>query len=1384
MEESEALEELTIVRSTSSPVTSVATSPAGIVPIAENAKFDFRGHAAKVLSVQQWPAELPLLHPRVAWKLLDQKVERREIRNIMHKYENSFTGEDVVDVLCSEEGFDEFKKYRKMVVEFLEQCGVIVAVGHGKSFFSKTQRLFRLVDLEETFVNTGALFIRVDGAEGLLAESISGTSNTSATIHLGDTSISTATIRRDLNPQWQANFVFIVAFNKETSGSGTFLHLVGGSQKPETASPSPKNRRSLPRSRKPLAISVHVHAHRMNRTKTNIGQTKEIYLDQIPTHDKTTRNIEALPQKTYILKRLKYRDTNVLLAARAGFRGNKIAKREMTDETLGNSSSRNASSKTVVDCSDFKTSPKSPMLKQASIHTSIDRGDLSDFSSGDDGGDEEDEVDEDDIAANLLRNSIEKNKELTQEKKKHAHSQDSGSAASERRRTREDSAIEGNTKMGEICMRLLWVQTCEYGASSALVRSPSTNSEPNAQILDDGGTDTGSVSEGEKKSSNRSLLRHLSRSMTGELPSFETAPKKPGDLKRQTSRLNRFVGLRKKSNSTRLDLTTDGTKNASGEEKGISREVQFLEARRKAEQGFDERRAAMEEAMQEHHNLLSKGSAGTNVDITETRNYLEDMPRAVTKLLKGTESKEEKEAAKSVRCFLFDRTAKAFELLAVNNEIPRSNWVLLAPLMPPLCCTFNAHEVFDALLQAQLGKKLNRIIAMSGQLRTVRYPVFFSFVMALRSEQMYVVKNMSRLKSEFPEMNNRFGGDEIALRIAEKVRGGREMNNGYRKSQYGGRLVVSTEAVYFTKKHRFHANELQRIPMRHATQVLESNGSVDYGLMVGFSMKDLNVSESTSMQGKPLEMNPSQTQQEDIFEEFLSNEESEGEVVDALIGEEVSGMSEDDEVYHRNKLEEVLQTPFEGVTSSSEKSDQARPKSVMTESNSKHGEESKPFALKIPKRIIAKYAVFRFPSYSTWKKRDVDILIIRDVIACQILCELVIRPIFKQEVDHVIWQDENLDEEVFLEKVFVHARREVLVRDVISFKALVRMSEKRDWEWLDWIDTFEAFGDKWSWKRWTPMALLDIICSAAQPMTKKNSKLILSANLCLHALALQLIRDVAEKSDLQIEWAKDVSKRVSGRHGEPETQKNLMFRNEAEVFQGKNLRRCLDTWWLDFSAAMQTDIVRSAAKLKSLGQNVELFKTIMEPLKLAILEVKDFFHAVITWESVSLTVLLGFVMLCLILTGYTAYSLGIVSGSIGLYSLQLRSIRRKQGFRKLYVPLKQKKTLLEKYRGIKVQYQYVKKFMQRLNIFLLRFRAIFTWENESVTFKFTMLIFAITFVLLFAPRMFYELFIWAFVFTKKFRSGRTSRRIKAYILNEWNQVPPTALWEKDEPVHH
>jgi hypothetical protein len=92
--------------------------------------------------------------------------------------------------------------------------------------------------------------------------------------------------------------------------------------------------------------------------------------------------------------------------------------------------------------------------------------------------------------------------------------------------------------------------------------------------------------------------------------------------------------------------------------------------------------------------------------------------------------------------------------------------------------------------------------------------------------------------------------------------------------------------------------------------------------------------------------------------------------------------------------------------------------------------------------------------------------------------------------------------------------------------------------------------------------------------------------------------------------------------------------------------------------------------------------------------------------------------------------------------------------------------------------------MQKLNLFLLKLRAVLTWENEEVTMQLLLLSGAVSLVLLAAPRLAYELAIWVYIFTKRFRSGRFSLMIKTHVAGLWDRVPLTPLWEKTAKQPH
>jgi hypothetical protein len=92
--------------------------------------------------------------------------------------------------------------------------------------------------------------------------------------------------------------------------------------------------------------------------------------------------------------------------------------------------------------------------------------------------------------------------------------------------------------------------------------------------------------------------------------------------------------------------------------------------------------------------------------------------------------------------------------------------------------------------------------------------------------------------------------------------------------------------------------------------------------------------------------------------------------------------------------------------------------------------------------------------------------------------------------------------------------------------------------------------------------------------------------------------------------------------------------------------------------------------------------------------------------------------------------------------------------------------------------------MQKVNLFLLKLRAVLTWENEEVTMQLLLLSGGVSLLLLAAPRLAYELAIWIYIFTKRFRSGRFSLMVKTHIAGLWDRVPLTPLWEKTAKEPH
>lgn len=1561
---------------------------------------------------------------------------------------------------------ESIRTHALVVLEYLENSGILVPVGHGKKFKSWTQRLFRTVDVYSLqYHNYGAVFVHVDNADGLIADNMSGTSNPSAEVRLGDTKISTPIIRRDLNPVWKSTFIFFVRFEMSVDADRSGLAAVKrpvlnsrGSERGGYQVEAPRLESTLssvsmnapeekllearemvalgrgqggtvtngnagmhsqspnlqPTKRSELELSIEVYAHRSPRGRMGIGRTSSIPLRTVRAQRKSLADICSVQGMTLSLFRKRVKDKNVLLAARTGFKQGKTAMDSVED---GISRSAKAAAKRVI-----QRSQSSNDGGTSGGNGDAGLGDLSDLDNDEDDSSEFDSEEEfrppdmegppprlersntctstssapknaydfSDSEESALLRALQLSEPYSDQEYDHhfggakgnnsnlqmspasrpmsvsRNGQDCTKSPAHQNQQQNGGQHYTNSKLGQLEVRLAWVQLVPDAASGAFSPSPlcpprsasgsiSDLTElhlppPNITMVDQqneesiplvSANNTHSVTPGlaaaaaasaaaniatttttansnaKSKPGHTSLPRPRlfqkrdSSRMPGQ-PALEDSAQssstvsettdRPKSLKRQTSKLNRILTLRsKKPQATSVVLGDMQGGDAS--ELARSRKVQYREQRRQALMCHVERRAAIEAALED----FKKSSHKT----TKRRSSISSLQDIGNGVRTSKEISEDAEAELAVRCFLFEYPVEAFKLLAgEDQQIVRAMWITLAPLLPPLCHALNAHQVFDALLLAQFGNKLNRKLAMSSQVRALGFPVFEIYVRSLKASSLSLEKAKRKAVADFPALQRYLADGEKLVCMMDKVRGGRSQETAYRRSQYGGRLFVTTRAVYFAKKHTFHSNELVREDLWNAVQVLESNGSVDFGLMIGFSNKVnreeniINMSGSTSpsmLPGflpskggysgdqhqhaeNPRAPSPSPSPSPSPYlgpsqVGAFQNEET-GELrtdmpnIDDLISRLAADRLLDDEDYEFEDFddEENDSEPPDGpgflsrASSAPENSSHGASRSEDESPNLKEGKTPSPgrFEIVLPRKTIARYVVYRFPAYGTWRRRDVDILKLRALIAVRIFVEHVLSVVLEKYIVKI----ETVGSGVEISKPTMlaasrEAAGEVALADLQSFKALVRMSEKRDWEWLDGVDTFEAFGDKWSWKRWSPLAFNNLVCSAVQPHTKRSENLRARANESLFTLAIELLKQVASAKQYSITWSRGFTKAVnkkdeisnsslgsapppttaSSAHAsrtppqartlqssisedtlydaldDDDAATNASATSTASVEANSDLLKAgyrpdlassvgslnslnwnevashgslysartspallesVDKWWLEQTKQLQSDIVRSATRLKSLSQNIDLFMNVLLPIKNVAHDTKEIYHAVITWESPGFTIGLGIVSFVLIVLGYTAHLCGILIAAVALYLLHMRHVRDNEGFRKLYVPPRQKKTLLEKYRGIKEKYQVAKKVLQRINLVLLRIRSVLTWENERVSTHVTCWFIALAMILIITPRMVYELAVWVYIFTKKFRSGRFRRRVIAYLTELWNEVPPAPLWEKIE----
>ncbi|CAK9102630.1 Multiple C2 and transmembrane domain-containing protein 2 [Durusdinium trenchii] len=1520
---------------------------------AGTARWAVGAHACRATHAVAWPLPLPLLHPRDLAAVV-RKLETKSRKSVINTYEDVVTGEEVVEGLAAELG-GEISDYDGTVLELLEECELLLPVTAVDKFRHRRKRLYRVPKplLEgkgvtpaggtkvSTPFHVGVIYVHASGADGLLAESMTGTSDAFATIVIGDAKSYTRVVKRELNPDWKETWAFVVRFQE--GGATSRSEAPRGNGLETTALSSGNLKGKAGEDAPELCLSLRVYASmKKGMSRSNIGNTVHRPVRNLFASHKTVKSYLDVPEVTLMLHRdARKKKRGMLLEFRGGLTEHldKVAKQEeqiaranalqevsgvslSSDNEEGHSDSDEAEEEALFAAGMERAAAK--MSPGHEHHVADDR--LHSMGSAD----RESSVGEE------LQSSLDR-----------ANATEASAAA------RDQGADDGgNAKIGRVMARCVWMD-CVFARVDAsdetLSRDNATAAVPpqragtehpreDARVAGDreGQRDPGMISRfkgalgrsGSGHNVTKAAKTREEEDQGGAAP--DTNAKAPGGipkLKRQDSRFAKMGrSLMRRNSSMRMSALEAQEVSSGGGDHGMSRSVQYAEMRKQAKSVLPLRRAAIEDALlrfAENRFVpkypVAEYKAGPSKATTFETRIEEDGDAAASPV-------SPLEPGSSTRCFVIKHPRDAFDLLGgtESEEIDRAMWVNLAPLLAPLCHFINAHEVFDALLMCQFGSKLTRAVIMSGQVLCVRYPVFYSYVRMLHSDRISLDKAWRKSIEEFPDLKCR-NADEVPVRIVDKVRGGRQEAAFMRgKSQYGGKLVITTTSIYFLKRHIFHSNDFVREDLLDGVQVLESNGAVDYGLMVGFknskpppspvrpSSRVLDSSASLSSVAsdvastaelksptdvkrnkrkspKAMLLRAFRTQGESVGDKDLSIEgrqlEDEGDFEDAGSvtshdgGPEIVGnMSEADKllqtlVSEQAHLEEDdfddivdwFAEPGEEDEDRDESKvggtqlgrgrddghgldDRASASGVIGAGDDVGGDDNddaeledfeslpKPtaevlrflgmFAINFKSPTVGRYAVYRFPSYGSWRKRDVDILILRNVIAYRIFCDHVLDELIKSSI-------ESISGTVSLKQFREQARScalHALLMDITCLKALVKLSEKKEQQWLSGVDTFEAFGDKWSWKRWSPLGFMNLVCSAVQPRTERNAAIRRKANVALWALAVDTVADTEGVLNVKVKWsaparAADVQKRKSlqgrlrdigasmpcqfpgaggmnssssmGSHGSSSGNPLALAAAAAkarasfgttsatdveEQDRDDILLVSLDEWWLEHSETMQTDIVRGATKLKSLGQNFELFKSIMEPFGQLALETKEICRSVIEWDAPMFTIGLGVTSLVLIFSGYTGYFAGLFTAFVGAHILQLRTVRKRQGFRKLYVPKKQKKTLLQKYRQMKDKYVLAKRNLQKLNLVLLRARAVLTWENERVTSKLVIFVFALSVVLAVAPRWCYELAVWMYVFTKKFRSGRFSRMIKQFLRNEWSQVPPTPLWEKLEKL--
>jgi len=681
---------------------------------------------------------------------------------------------------------------------------------------------------------------------------------------------------------------------------------------------------------------------------------------------------------------------------------------------------------------------------------------------------------------------------------------------------------------------------------------------------------------------------------------------------------------------------------------------------------------------------------------------------------------EKDESEEAISCFVFDRREIAFQIMSSEEcgGITRSVWCVLAPMVGSICTQINAHTIFDSLLNVQFGNKEFESVTRSGQLRSLKCHVFMDYVEALSLERLSMLKRSKKLFSEFPELL--MNGDEILLDYVDNVRGSRNEQDvtSLRKSHYGGKLAVTPSHTYFCKHHMFSQNEIIAENLVSSVQVVESNGTTEYGLMIGMGTR---ASSSHDLLDLSDESKPSTMlmHQGHSFDEF-----------DSLFGKTVDSELEDDEI----------DDTVTSVTS--------------------------PSGCNIEIKKAKRYVVYRFPLIST-KSRNFQLLLLRELVAFQIFIHQVIRKIVDSEVSSV--QDEKESKSYSKEMFMLHVQNVVygyLETEISNAKAMLRMKE--DWLYLHNCDTFRNFGEEFKWRNETHFTMYNLMMITCQTEVKKKYLSIRKFAVgSVYAFAFSCLEEAAVSHNIRLNYKREYSDVIESFMGGYKT-------NSVKPMIGA----MLDKYWIESSNLMMSEIIRSATKLKSMGQNVDLMLDLLDPVISGGKFFKEVLVKVLVWEDPVLTVGLGVISLVMILTGLVSYLPTIVACSATCLLVYQRYIRQTMGFRKMYIPIKKSKTIIEKYRNMKAKYAQAKKVMWRINLALLKLRALFTWDNEDITVRLVAFLALLTLFITVAPKTVYYLMMWVYVFTKKFRSGNTSRKIKAYLAAQWTSIRPSPLWEK------